>query len=80
MPTFQNRPQRSFPIQARSYGSRPARHLALGKRNRPQVSGETSPEWEFVKTNKWYLIGGGLLAAAAITYFVNRGHALGHDY
>lgn len=34
----------------------------------PSTGAVTSPEWEFVKTNKWYFIGGGLLLAAGVAY------------
>lgn len=37
-----------------------------------RTAGETSPEWEFVKANKWYLLGGGLLLAAGVSYLMKK--------
>lgn len=35
---------------------------------------EPNKALDWAKENKWYLIGGGLVAAAGVAYFVTRNH------
>jgi hypothetical protein len=38
----------------------------------PTTAGLTDAPLDWAKQHKWYLLGGGLLAAAAVTYFATR--------